>query len=110
MKGTKPEVIEIRVTFSLPEWFASERHDYRQPIRYAKGHAWEGQIDRWVEGNRAVDALLNIKGVDSVSHHPWSKYVEVLIPETQDFNAAVREWQEKLRRFLGRYKEAREDG
>jgi hypothetical protein len=103
------QVLSVRVTFELPNWFADERHEYMVRRRYPAGHLWAGQEQSREYENRQVDALFRLSGVKEICHDPMAKWVEVefsghpkLIP------AKIARFEAKLQRFLARYREAKQ--
>ena len=50
------------ITLSLPHWFPPVRQNYTDPVYYPDDHAKKGQIEKWVEGNRSVDAIKKLPG------------------------------------------------
>jgi hypothetical protein len=108
MKHT--EFSEARVCFLLPDWFSEhERHSWQRVRRYPKGHRYESQVEDNITENNAVDALFRLKGVKEVCHHPQAKWVLVAFNCKPRYLAKqVLQFQAKLERFIGRYKEARQ--
>lgn len=101
------EVIETTVTFALPEWFPPERLEYQHHVKYGKGHAWEGQVEKTLYENSATDALFRLKGIKEVCTHPMGPWVTFELDTQKPLQPQIDALGAKLDRFIRRYKESR---
>ena len=102
------EVLSIRVTFALPDWFANERHEYMVITRYPEDHAWAGQEQSRKYENRQINNLMDLDGVIEVCHCPESQWCVVEFNCSRQYlPGQITRFEEKLNRFLSRYREAR---
>ena len=100
MEGYHAEVIEIKISFSLPTWYP--------PARLETSHTDRSYHDpgrRWYK-NPALDNLYNLKGCIENG----DSYVIFEIPPGSDLKKQIKKIQGKLERLINRYKEARQEG
>lgn len=99
--------IETKCSFELPPWFPPERLDWSRAIHYPEGHAWAGSYDRSVTGNSAEDALFKLKGPREIM--PGTYVIVDFDCKPEQLPKQIRAFEGKLKRFLNRYKESRDE-
>ena len=101
------EICCIDVTFSLPDWTADARFDDDKPIYYSGGHAWAGQVSGYQYDNTLSRNLFRLKGVTETCLNMQCWVTVRFDCEPAELPKKIAVFQEKLNRFLGRYREAK---
>lgn len=101
--------VGTEVAFTLPDWFPPSRLDYSRNHNYPAHHAWAGSYSHSEEGNSAVEALHKLKDVGtSAVYQVCGNWVTAKFHcEPRHLAAAIKQFEDKLNRFLNRYREAK---
>jgi len=100
------EAIEIKVSFSIPEWFPPDRLDYSKAHHYDQSHAYAGSYDHSTYHNSAEDNLWNqFKDIKEMCNYYWIEIEYDGSPE--HLSDWIETMKGKLNRFFRRYKEGR---
>lgn len=99
------EYSECRVTFTLPQWVAEDRFEYRKVHHFPKGHAYAGSYDRETLHNRVDDALFTL-GYDELCLHPMGQWVSFKLdgPPAR-LPGQIAEAERRLRACLAKWKD-----
>ena len=107
MYKTKVNVIEIKVSFDIPNWFPPNRFDQTKALYFDKHHAYAGSYSHSTYFNSAEDLLWKrFPEMKEICNHSWIELEYDGTPEQ------LPKWIEKitnrLNNFFNRYKEAKE--
>ncbi|GAG96520.1 unnamed protein product [marine sediment metagenome] len=102
------EAIEIRIAFSIPQWFPPTRLDYTKSHYNPEGHVYAGSFDHSTYHNSAEDNLFNrFKDMKEICSNYWITFEYDGNPE--QLTNWMKTKQEQLNRFFNQYKEAKGD-
>jgi len=108
MFKTKTNVIEIKVSFDIPNWFPQDRFVKTKAHYYDKNHAYAGSYSHSTYSNSAEDLLW--KQFPEMKELCNSFWIEL---EYKGNPEQLPEWIEKitnrLDKFFNQYKEAKGD-
>ena len=108
MYKTKVNVIEVKVSFNIPNWFPPNRFDITKAHHFDKNHAYAESYSHSTYHNSAEDMLWKrFPEMKELCNCHWIELEYEGIPEQ------LPEWIElkkkKLNSFFNRYKEAKEE-
>jgi hypothetical protein len=98
--------IEAKVSFDLPDWFPPDRFEKSRTVKYPQGHAWAGSYSRTVYSNSAEDALFKL-GICEINH--FTNCIVEFDCKPEQLPKQIRVFEAKLKRFLNRYKESKDE-
>lgn len=68
------EILEMTVTFSLPDWVL--KYNYTRRIRYDESHQWRGQVKEDRPENEVSDLIFEKMKFDEICLHPMNQWVK----------------------------------
>jgi hypothetical protein len=101
------EAIEIKISFSIPQWFPPTRLDYTRSHYNPEGHVYAGAFDHSTYHNSAEDNLFNqFKDVKEFCMNYWIEFEYDGSPE--HLSDWIETMKGKLNQFFRQYKEGKE--
>lgn len=68
------EILEMTVTFSLPDWVF--KYDYSKRTYFDRTHQWAGQVKSDTTENEVADVLWEQMSWDEIGLHPMGPHVK----------------------------------
>lgn len=100
MDRSQLEIVESKVTISLPLWVCEDKFEQRT-VRYNPSwHAYPGAFDSDSKDNVISEELFEyVDGYKQTMFHPMNCWIEVEVTENTDINTVIDQIVEVLDRF-----------
>lgn len=96
------ELIEIKITFNLPEWILEKKWWWTERIYYGGSHVWAGQVKEDKYRNYILDRIGMMEGLTEYCDHPWGPWVTFEIPNASP--PVIHNYKERLENLLKEFK------
>ena len=105
------DIQHITVCFNLPEWVADKRFEHDHPHYNPPDNVYAGSYSYSTRSNQIEDGLFRLAGTDTTDLNPVSPCVHVEFDcKLEKLPKEIEKYRGKLQRFLGRFREGRNDG